>query len=157
LKSNYSIFKISYESCVDKMCKEFREVYVNNYQKNEYQEVIEIPIFREFKDQIVYFEYSYSTKPVIVPYSNQDILGKLLVYRPCPPNLEYDIFDFLKKYIDGNDNASRYITYRSNLYSAMGFSLVVCLVIFAWRNYYIEAVGRKLIASKLRERFSNGN
>lgn len=150
LESNFSAFTMAVDACVDPQCSAYKEWASN--QGRTRGELIEIPVFRsEAVPVTVRFEHSYSEKPLVTAVADQELLGRLRLYRGEPPALYDELWLFAQKALSGEAYASRYIAYFSNLVFSLFLSISVFLFFVLVRNYYLEKRLRKGIAMLLRK------
>lgn len=150
LESNFSIFGIAVDVCVDPQCSAYKEWATNSGRI--YGELVEIPVYKDDNAPvIVTFEHAYSEKPHILASAEQELMGRIRLYRSTPPTIGSELWLFAKKALYGDANASRHIVYLSNFYFSIFLSISFFLLFILIRNYYLEKRLRKGIATLLRK------
>jgi len=87
----------------------------------------------------------------VIAASEEDLIGRIRLYRGVPPALGDELWFFAKKALRGEANASRHIAYFSNFYLSIFLSISFFLFFVLIRNYYLEKRLRKGIAMLLRK------
>lgn len=149
LNSNYSVFAMAVDVCVDPQCSAYKEWVTNDGHSRS--DLFDIPVFKSEKAPVtIRFEHTYSEKPLVTAADDQDLLGRLRLYRVESPTLTDEIRMFARRAFSGEASASRYIAYFSDLYSSLFLSISFFLFFVLLRNYYLEKRLRRRIAMLLR-------
>jgi hypothetical protein len=157
VSSNYCLFRVQIEECVDPDCQNRSLVADNAVNesarcralKGESEGALEIPVFKNSTTMAtVRFDHAYSEFPEKT-LGKGDQIGLLTLSRVEPISFDADFQSFLYQWLRGEADASRHEIYKTGAYVGILLGTLVFALLFIVRQFYLSYLKRKTITEKL--------